>query len=60
MAPKPTENQWFWPWRLFAPDGLLRPQDGPRMARESGPRDAHEGPPKRPQSLQERPKRAPR
>ena len=45
--------------RPFASDGLLRPQDGSKMAQEGpkrGPRGAQEGP----KSAQERPKRAPR
>ena len=56
IAPKPKENQCFWPSRLFASDGLLRPPDGPKMAQESpkrGPREAQDGP----KSDQEGPKR---
>ena len=56
---KPKENQCFLPSRLFAFDGLLRPQDGPKMAQESpktGPREAQDGP----KSAQERPKSGPR
>ena len=52
MAPKPKENQCFLPSRLFASDGLLRPQDGSKMAQE--------GPKRGPRGPQERPKRAPR
>ena len=59
MAPKPKENQCFLPSRLFASDGLLRPQDGPMMAQEGpkrGPREAQDGP----KSVQQRPKSGPR
>ena len=59
IAPQPTENQCFLPSRLFASDGLLRPQDGPKMAQESpkrSPREAQDGP----KSAQERPKSGPR
>ena len=44
---------------LFAFNGLLKPQDGPKMAQESpktGQREAQDGP----KSAQERPKSAPR
>ena len=49
-------------YRVFASDGILRPQDGPKTAQESpkrGPRWPQEGP-KSAQAPQERPKRAPR
>ena len=55
---KPMQNQCFWPSRLFAFNGLLRPQDGPKMAQESpktGPREAQDGS----KSVQERPKSGP-
>ena len=34
ILPKPKENQCFLPSRFFASDGLLRPQDGPKMAQD--------------------------
>ena len=36
---KPKENQCVWASPLFASDGLLRPQDGSKMAQE-GPKSA--------------------
>ena len=59
MAPKPKENQCVLPSRLFASDGLLRPQDGPKMAQES-PKRGPRGPQDGPKSAQERSKSAPR
>ena len=59
MAPKPKENQCFLPSRLFASDGLLRPQDGPKMAQES-PKRGPRGPQDGPKSAQERSKSGPR
>ena len=55
----PNENQCFWPSRLFASDGLLRPQDGSKMGQE-GPKRGPRGPQDGPKSAQERPKSAPR
>ena len=40
---KPQENQCLLPPRLFASDGFLRPQDGPKMAQE-GPKRGPRGP----------------
>ena len=47
------------PSRLFACDGLLRPQDGPKMAQES-PKRGPRGPQDGPKSAQERSKSGPR
>ena len=44
---------------FFASDGLLRPQDGPKMAQER-PKRGPRGPQDGPKSAQERPKTAPR
>ena len=59
---KPKENPCFWHSRLFASDGLWKPQDGPKMAQKS-PRGAREGRRRlqdRPRGAQERSKTAPR
>ena len=59
----PKENQCFWPSRLFASDGLLRPQDGSKMAQEGpkrGPRGPQEGLKSGPRGPQDWPKSAPR
>ena len=56
---KQQENNYVLPSRLFAFNGLLKPQDGPKMAQESpktGPREAQDGP----KSAQDRPKNGPR
>ena len=45
--------------RRFASDGLLRPQDGSKMAQE-GPKRGPGGPQDRPKSAQDRPKSGPR
>ena len=55
----PTEHQGVLPSHLFASDGLLRPQDGSKMAQE-GPKRGPGGPQDGPKSAQERPKSAPR
>ena len=52
----PKENQWFVPSRLFASDGLLRPQDEAKRAQE-GPLGHAKGP-KRSQQAPERPQEA--
>ena len=55
---KPKENQCFWPSRLFAFNGLLRPQDAPTMTQESpkrGPKEAQD----RPKCVYERPRSGP-
>ena len=52
---KPGENQCVKHSRLFASDGLWKPQDGPREPKE-GPKKAQEGP----KIAQEAPKSAPR
>ena len=56
---KPKENQCFLPSRFFASDGLLRPQDGPKMAQDS-PKRGPRGPQDGPKSAQERSKSGPR
>ena len=56
---KPKEEQCCWASPLFASDGLLRPQDGSKMAQE-GPKRGPRGPPNCPKRCQERSRRAPR
>ena len=57
IAPTPVENNSFWQSRIFASDGLLRLQDGPKMDQESpGPQDGPKRPPRGPK---QRPERAP-
>ena len=57
---KPKDKQCFLPSRLFASDGLLRPQDAPKMTQESpktGPKEAQDGPKSALRAVQEGPKR---
>ena len=59
MAQKPKEHMWILPSRRFAPDGLLKPQDGSKMAQEGpkmGPGRRQDGP----KSAQDRPRSGPR
>ena len=53
------KNLCLLPSRFFASDGLLRPQDGPKMAQD-GPKRGPRGPQDCPKSAQERSKSAPR
>ena len=63
--PKSFKNFELWkinvllPSRLFASDGLLRPQEGSKMAQEGGPKRGPRLPQDGPKSAQERPKSAP-
>ena len=55
----PKENNCFWPSRLFASDGSLRPQDGSKTVQYS-PKRRPRGPQDGPKSAQERSKSGPR
>eukprot|EP00959_Pyramimonas_sp_CCMP1952_P334000 6994741-Pyramimonas_sp.AAC.1 len=59
ICQKPEETNVVLPSCFFAPDGLLRPQDGPMTVQDSpkgGPKGAQDGP----KSARERPKSGPR